>query len=69
MLRHIFGLGLLGAIGFTMSLFISALSFGENPTLLEIAKQSVIVGAIFLGAITSIAAQTSFYCRRNRRLG
>jgi NhaA family Na+:H+ antiporter len=46
--RHLAGLGLLGGIGFTMSLFISALSFGDG-TMLEIAKQAVIATSLLAG--------------------
>jgi NhaA family Na+:H+ antiporter len=49
--RHIFGIGILGGIGFTMSLFIATLSFGNGSTLLEIAKQSVIVTSICAGTL------------------
>lgn len=48
-LRHIFGIGILGGIGFTMSLFIATLSFGERLDLLEIAKQSVIITSLCAG--------------------
>lgn len=43
--RHIFGAGCLGGIGFTMSLFISGLSF-ENPVYLEYAKIGIITGSV-----------------------
>ena len=43
--KHIFGASCLGGIGFTMSLFISNLSF-EIPAYLEYAKIGIIVGSI-----------------------
>ena len=43
---HIIGAGMLGGIGFTMSLFISGLSFTE-PLLLNYSKLGVLVGSIF----------------------
>ena len=49
--RHIVGIGLLGGIGFTMSLFISTLSFGVGSTLLEIAKQSIILASFCAGLL------------------
>ncbi len=49
--RHLIGLGFLGGIGFTMSLFIATLSFGEGSELLEIAKQSIIATSAFIGVI------------------
>jgi NhaA family Na+:H+ antiporter len=48
---HIAGIGLLGGIGFTMSLFIAALSFGEGSASLEIAKQSIIVTSLCAGLL------------------
>ncbi len=44
--RHALGLGLLGSIGFTMSLFIATLSFGADTALLDIAKQSIVVTSL-----------------------
>lgn len=52
--RHILGIGMLGSIGFTMSLFIAALSFGAGSDLLDTAKQSIIftsLGGALLGFI------------------
>ncbi len=49
--RHIFGIGVLGSIGFTMSLFIATLSFGESSIALEIAKQSVIMTSLCAGIL------------------
>lgn len=43
--RHIIGIGFLGGIGFTMSLFISALSF-DDVLLQEYAKIGIIVGSV-----------------------
>ncbi|MFT4711549.1 MAG: NhaA family Na+:H+ antiporter [Candidatus Azotimanducaceae bacterium] len=45
----IFGIGLLGGIGFTMSLFIATLSFEPTSPLLEIARQSVILSSLCTG--------------------
>lgn len=50
---HILGAGLLGGVGFTMSLFLSGLSFSE-PAHLEYAKVGIILGSFisaFLGYI------------------
>ncbi|MEK6651186.1 MAG: Na+/H+ antiporter NhaA [Bacteroidota bacterium] len=47
-LRHIYGAALLGGIGFTMSLFIAALAFGDGP-LLEYAKAGILVGSLVSG--------------------
>jgi NhaA family Na+:H+ antiporter len=45
---HILGLGLLGGIGFTMSIFISILSF-TDPLLVQEAKFSILVGSVLSG--------------------
>lgn len=42
---HVLGIGCLGGIGFTMSLFISALSFTE-PAMHEYAKIGIILGSV-----------------------
>lgn len=47
---HILGAGMLGGIGFTMSIFISSLSFSE-PALLELSKFGVISGSLISGAL------------------
>ena len=43
------GISLLGGIGFTVSLFIANLSFGDNLVLLNQAKLGVILGTIISG--------------------
>jgi len=50
---HIIGAGLLGGIGFTMSLFVSGLSF-SSPELLNYAKLGILLGSI-LSAVAGIA--------------
>jgi NhaA family Na+:H+ antiporter len=47
-MKHIFGVGFLGGIGFTMSIFITLLAFGD-PNLIKIAKIAVIAGSIVSG--------------------
>ena len=47
--RHALGIGLLGGIGFTMSLFVATLSFGEGSPFLESAKQAVIGTSLIAG--------------------
>lgn len=48
---HVAGIGLLGGIGFTMSLFIATLSFGEGSLALEVAKQSIIGTSLLAGLL------------------
>jgi NhaA family Na+:H+ antiporter len=43
--RQILGVGMLGGIGFTMSLFIGNLAFGETPAL-ETAKVAILVASV-----------------------
>jgi NhaA family Na+:H+ antiporter len=58
-MKHILGVGMLGGIGFTMSIFVSGLAFGNNG-LLDAAKVAVflasltsgVLGWVFLRAIT-----------------
>lgn len=45
---HIVGVGMLGGIGFTMSIFVSILSF-EDPLHVEEAKLAVLVGSLISG--------------------
>ena len=44
------GVGILGGIGFTMSLFIAQLAFGQSPSHLE-AKAAILLASVVSGAI------------------
>lgn len=48
--RHVFGVGWLGGIGFTMSLFISELAFGVDP-LADVARIGILAGSVLAGAV------------------
>ena len=48
--RHIVGVGFLGGIGFTMSLFIASLGFGESE-LLDAAKMGILGASLLAGVI------------------
>lgn len=48
-LRHFVGAGMLGGIGFTMSLFIATLAFGRDPVLLAGAKTAVLGASLAAG--------------------
>jgi NhaA family Na+:H+ antiporter len=48
--RHIYGAAWLCGIGFTMSLFIAYLAFGNSETL-ELAKQGTLAASIVAGAV------------------
>ena len=49
--RNLTGICLLGGIGFTVSLFIANLSFGDNEILLNQAKMGVILGTLISGIL------------------
>lgn len=48
-MKHIIGLGLLGGVGFTMSIFIAGLSFGDTSEAINTAKISILVGSFVAG--------------------
>ena len=50
---QIAGVGLLGGIGFTMSLFIANLAFGESPAL-EMAKVGILAASIISGVAGAV---------------
>jgi NhaA family Na+:H+ antiporter len=47
--RHVIGLGCLGGIGFTMSLFITGLAFGSTGDLPDAAKLGILGGSLVAG--------------------
>jgi NhaA family Na+:H+ antiporter len=49
--RHIFGAGLLGGIGFTMSIFITNLAFGGNPEMISASKIAILLSSLTAGTI------------------
>jgi len=51
--RQIVGVGLLGGIGFTMSLFIANLAFGDAPAL-ETAKVAILAASVISGAAGAV---------------
>ena len=63
--EHIIGAGMLGGIGFTMSLFISGLSF-TDPHLLNFSKLGVFSGSI-LSALAGLAF-LGFFAFRDHRI-
>jgi NhaA family Na+:H+ antiporter len=48
---HIGGIGMLGGIGFTMSLFVATLSFGDGSPALDVAKQGIIGASLVAGLV------------------
>ena len=47
--RHIIGMGLLGGIGFTMSIFIAELAFASDPNDLLMAKTGILLASALAG--------------------
>ena len=49
--RHILGAGLLGGIGFTMSIFITNLAFPGNATLIDSSKMAILLASLTAGIL------------------
>ena len=47
--RHVVGAGLLGGIGFTMSIFIANLAFAASPALVNASKMAVLLASLGAG--------------------
>lgn len=47
--RHIFGAGLLGGIGFTMSIFITNLAFVGNADIINASKMAILLASLVAG--------------------
>ncbi|MBY4677337.1 Na+/H+ antiporter NhaA [Marinobacterium arenosum] len=50
-LGHIAGVGLLGGVGFSMSIFIANLGFATEPDQLVVAKAAILVGSLIAGLL------------------
>ncbi|HXX79958.1 MAG TPA: Na+/H+ antiporter NhaA [Thermodesulfovibrionales bacterium] len=62
---HLIGAGILGGIGFTMSLFITSLSFSD-PLMLDFAKVGILI-ASFISGVVGIAFLYVFSVRQKER--
>ena len=49
--RHLIGAGMLGGIGFTISIFITNLAFGEQADLVNASKIAVFTASLMAGFI------------------
>ena len=49
--RHVAGAGLLGGIGFTMSIFITNLAFAASPEFVNGSKMAILVASLLAGAL------------------
>ncbi|HEY3429515.1 MAG TPA: Na+/H+ antiporter NhaA [Cyclobacteriaceae bacterium] len=61
--KHIFGAGLLGGVGFTMSIFISLLAF-HDETLVVHAKISILVASLLSGVVGFFYLKSVLYKTR-----
>jgi Na+:H+ antiporter, NhaA family len=57
--RAIVGVGFLGGIGFTMSLFVASLGFGEGSSLLDSAKIGILFGSAVAAVIGSVLLRSN----------
>jgi Na+:H+ antiporter, NhaA family len=49
--RHILGIGMLGGIGFTMSIFITNLAFPTEPGIINASKMAILLASLISGLI------------------
>jgi len=49
--RHVLGAGLLGGIGFTMSIFITNLAFATQPEVVNAAKMAILAASLCAGVL------------------
>ncbi len=49
--RHLYGVSILAGIGFTMSLFITELSFAGSPTMLDTSKLAILGASLVAGIL------------------
>jgi NhaA family Na+:H+ antiporter len=49
--RHVVGAGILGGIGFTMSIFITNLAFTDDPDLVTASKLSILLASLTAGVV------------------
>jgi NhaA family Na+:H+ antiporter len=49
--KHVFGAGLLGGIGFTMSIFITNLAFGGEANVINASKMAILLASLTAGTI------------------
>ena len=57
--RHVFGAGMLGGIGFTMSIFIANLAFAGNPETINASKMAILSASLLAGAAGFIWLRSS----------
>lgn len=52
--KHIFGAGILGGIGFTMSIFITNLAFPQMPDAILLSKMAILSGSLCAGVLGAL---------------
>jgi NhaA family Na+:H+ antiporter len=57
--KHLFGAGILGGIGFTMSIFISLLAFQDEASI-ETAKMAILLASTAAGIVGFLYLKRSF---------
>jgi NhaA family Na+:H+ antiporter len=62
--KHLLGLGFLGGIGFTMSVFISLLAFSE-PAFVISAKLSILIASLISGLIGFLILKSTLNAKRS----
>lgn len=50
-LRKLYGVAIVGGIGFTVALFVAGLSYPGHPELLELAKMGILLGSLVSGVV------------------
>lgn len=63
---HIFGAGLIAGIGFTVSIFITELAFGDNHQLIETAKLSIFIASTLSALLGSAILLGANYMKPQR---
>ena len=64
-MRHIVGVGILGGIGFTMSILIAGLAFTEIPAELLAAKTAILAGSVSAALIGLVYMHAACRARRS----
>lgn len=65
--KSIAGVGLLGGIGFTMSMFITILAFGSQPELIDNSKLSILIASLLSGVLGFIVLKNIFTSDKRKK--
>ena len=64
--RHVFGAGILGGIGFTMSIFITNLAFAGNAEIINASKMAILSASLTAGTVGFL--WLNFFGKQKRRV-